>query len=162
MVRRPSIRIRAARTDEAGALSELSQRSKAHWGYDPAFLDACADELRIDPPALDDARQVWRVAVDDRRIAGVYGLVPLDADTAELEALFVEPDAIGAGIGACLVDDALREARARGYRRLIIQGDPNATGFYAAMGAVRIGERESASIPGRFLPLFELCIPEPR
>ena len=162
MARRPSIRIRAARTDEAAALSELSQRSKAHWGYEPAFLDACADELRIEPSALDDTRQVWRVAIDDRRIAGVYGLVPLNADSIELEALFVEPAAIGAGIGACLVDDALCEARARGYRRMIIQGDPNATGFYKAMGAVEIGERESSSIPGRFLPLFELGIPEPR
>jgi GNAT superfamily N-acetyltransferase len=163
MERRPrlaAVRIRAARTDEAAALTGLSLRSKAYWGYEPEFLRACADELRIDPALLDDARQVWRVAVDGTRVAGVYGLAPKDADTVELEALFVEPDAIRAGVGASLVEDALCEARARGYERVVIQGDPNAAGFYIAVGAKQIGERESASIPGRFLPLFELDVPD--
>jgi predicted N-acetyltransferase YhbS len=161
MVRRRNqadIRIRAARAEEAAALSGLSLRSKAHWGYDSAFIDACTDELRVEPAAIDDTRQVWRVAVKDSGIAGVYGLTPMDADTIQLEALFVEPELIGAGIGACLVDDAMREARARGYQKLIIQGDPHAAGFYVAIGARQIGERESGSIPGRYLPLFELSI----
>lgn len=152
------VRIRAARAEEAAALSELSLRSKAHWGYDPAFIDACADELRVEPAAIDDTRQVWRVAVRDSRVAGLYGLTPMDADTVQLEALFVEPDVIGAGIGACLVDDAMCEARARGYQKMIIQGDPHAAGFYVAIGASQIGEQESGSIPGRYLPLFELSI----
>ncbi len=156
-----TVRIRAARTDEAAALGELSRRSKAYWGYDEAFLDACADELRVDPAALEDARQVWRVADDNQHLTGVYGLVPVDADTVELEALFVDPDSIGTGVGGCLIDDAVREAQARGFRRMIIQGDPNAAGFYLAVGGKRAGERESASIPGRFLPLFELDIPDP-
>jgi len=41
---------------------------------------------------------------------------------------------------------------------MIIQGDPNAEGFYRAMGAERIGEQESHSIPGRMLPLFSLSL----
>jgi hypothetical protein len=32
----------------------------------------------------------------------------------------------------------------------------HAAGFYAAIGARAIGSRESASIPGRELPLYEL------
>lgn len=31
--------IRRARADEAGTLSELAFRSKAHWGYDDDFME---------------------------------------------------------------------------------------------------------------------------
>ena len=154
-----TIRIRTARKDEARALTELSRRSKAYWGYDNAFLEACADELYIGPAALDDMNQTWRVATEADSIAGVYGLAPVNAETVELAALFVEPGAIGKGIGRRLVDDALHRAQADGFQRMLIQGDPNAEGFYKAMGARRTGERESGSIRGRFLPLFELEIP---
>ena len=41
------MRIRAARADEATALTALVMRSKAYWGYDERFLAACRDELRI-------------------------------------------------------------------------------------------------------------------
>ena len=37
---------------------------------------------------------------------------------------------------------------------LTIQGDPNAQKFYIVAGGVLTGERESASIPGSFLPTF--------
>lgn len=148
--------IRRAASDESELLTELSMRSKAYWGYDPAFIAACADELRIDASDLSDPSQVWRVAEADARITGVYGLVPVDDDIVELEALFVEPGDIGSGVGRRLVDDAVAVARRKGFSRILIQGDPNAEGFYLAVGAHRAGERESGSIPGRFLPLFEI------
>jgi len=70
--------------------------------------------------------------------------------------LFVEPEEIGRGHGRALLSHARDEARRRGYRVLVIQGDPNAARFYEACGARRVGEKGSASIPGRLLPLFEL------
>lgn len=42
--------------------------------------------------------------------------------------------------------------------RLVCQSDPFAEGFYLAMGMSRIGERASASIPGRKLPLLEMTL----
>ena len=152
------VRVRPAREDEAAALSALGLRSKAYWGYDAAFIEACREELAVEPAALTDDDQCWRVAVDDDdRPIAYYGLAPTeDRETLELEALFVSPDAIGTGIGRRLTDDARRAARARGRSRIIIQGDPHAADFYRAVGAVPIGERESGSIPGRYLPLFEL------
>jgi hypothetical protein len=57
-----------------------------------------------------------------------------------------------------MIADALRRSVARGFRVLEIQGDPNAARFYERVGARRIGERESASVPGRMLPLFELAV----
>jgi GNAT superfamily N-acetyltransferase len=75
---------------------------------------------------------------------------------AELEALFVEPDAIGRGYGKKLMQHARKTALAMGCNTVIIQGDPHAEPFYASIGARRIGTRPSASIAGRELPLFRL------
>ncbi len=72
----------------------------------------------------------------------------------ELEALFVEPVHIGSGIGRALITHAKNFIAESGGSTLIIQGDPNAERFYRAVGAQLIGKKESASIPGRFLPML--------
>jgi hypothetical protein len=41
------VEIRKARPDEAGELTELALRSKAHWGYDEAFMASCREELTV-------------------------------------------------------------------------------------------------------------------
>jgi SAM-dependent methyltransferase len=43
--------------------------------------------------------------------------------------------------------------------RLTIDADPHAEAFYVAMGAARVGESPSGSIPGRMLPRLELSVP---
>lgn len=57
---------------------------------------------------------------------------------AALGLLFVEPSAIGRGVGRLLYRDALRRAVDLGVRRLVIDSDPHAAGFYRAMGAVAV------------------------
>ncbi|MEA3019544.1 MAG: hypothetical protein QOI47_1068, partial [Actinomycetota bacterium] len=141
--------IRAARPDEAGALSSLAMRSKAHWGYDDAFMEACRAELTITPemtPRVD-------VAELDGALVGMVRLEP-----SRLDDLFVEPDAIGTGVGRALLRHVVRRAATEGMRHLIVDADPNAEGFYLSMGAVRTGESPSASIPGRMLPRLELSV----
>ena len=79
---------------------------------------------------------------------------------AELEALFVKPGYLRQGIGKMLVAHLRNEARLLGIREIRIQGDPNADEFYRYIGAEPAGYRESASIPGRFLPVYRLTIGE--
>jgi GNAT superfamily N-acetyltransferase len=100
------------------------------------------------------------VLVDGDSILGFHSVEALSESDWELDALFVEPEHIGTGIGRLLVQHALKIVSERGATRLIIQGDPNATEFYQALGARQIGTRESGSIPGRFLPLFEIEVGE--
>jgi GNAT superfamily N-acetyltransferase len=140
--------------DEADMLSDLAFRSKAHWGYPPEFMEACRDELTVTSSAIAAGRVF--VLDDHWTPVGVYSLDDLPDGGIELGHLFVEPGRFGTGVGRQLVEHACRTAHALGYRRLVIQGDPNAEGFYARCGAVRIGDRQSASIPGRKLPLFEI------
>lgn len=143
---------------DAGALSGLALRSKAHWGYSQEFIAACRAELTYAPERMCEPGTSFVVAEVAGTIVGFYALARLSPAEAELEALFVEPDHIRRGIGRRLMEDALQRARTMAIRRIVIQGDPNAADFYRATGAVQVGTRESASIPGRILPLFAVSI----
>ena len=149
-------KIRAACRDESEALSDLALRSKAFWGYSNEFLEACREELTVDASRMPEDRYQCFVAEKSNVIIGFYTLSFVSDDACELEALFVEPEHIGQGVGRMLLTHATRLLSRRGVRRLTIQGDPNATRFYLAAGALPIGERESGSIPGRLLPYFEI------
>ena len=73
--------------------------------------------------------------------------------------LFVEPSAIGRGVGRALLADARRDAASRGWTTLRVESDPGAEGFYLAHGARRVGLVSSGSVTGRELPLLELPVP---
>ena len=143
--------IRRARPEEASALSALALRSKAHWGYDAAFLEACRADLTLS--VHDVATSLVYVLEAERGVAGFYRLRGR-GDGAELADLFVAPEAIGQGQGRRLWQHAVATARRLGYRRLVLQSDPHAEGFYRTMGAERVGESPSMVFPGRRLPLM--------
>lgn len=145
--------IRDAVPGEAAALSALALRSKAHWGYDAAFLEACRDELTLRDDEL-AARRVL-VAELDGAVAG-FGTLEGEPPYGELGMLFVEPTAIGRGVGGALLAALVAQARSTGFTRLAIDADPNAEAFYLAHGAVRVGAVASGSVPGRVLPQLEL------
>lgn len=147
--------LRPARPGDAEAISALAMRAKAHWGYSDAFMEACRDELSYPPEEV--AAGGFQVAVQGDTILGFYALVKISPTAMELDALFVDPPAMGRGCGRALMDHALaRCAEDMEITRLVIQADPNAAAFYERAGAVLIGERPSDSIPGRTLPLYEI------
>lgn len=142
---------RRARPQEAGALSALALRSKAHWGYDAGFMEACRRELTLTPEFIEHDHVY--VLESGGCLIGFYTLTKWNADI-ELGHFFVDPPAIGRGAGRRLWEDAVDRAVELGYTRLIIQSDPNAEGFYRKLGAERIGEVPSQVRPGRTLPLL--------
>jgi GNAT superfamily N-acetyltransferase len=143
--------IRDARDDDCDTLSALAFESKAHWGYDDAFMEACRAELTVTPK--DRARASIRIAEQDGSIVGFHAV-----DYHEILWFFVAPARMREGIGATLFADACSVARARGITTLRIESDPNAATFYERMGAVRIGVAPSASVPGRDLPVFAIDV----
>lgn len=149
------MRLRVARAEEAGSLSALALRSKAYWGYDAAFLEACRVELTFSP-ATCGSGTVW-VAERTGRLLGFSALSGTPPH-GELAALFVDPPAIGHGVGAALLRATLRHAYRRGFRGLELAADPGAEGFYRHHGAERLGTVASGSIPGRRLPLMRFTL----
>ncbi len=150
--------LRPPRPSEAGQLTELALRSKAHWGYSEEFMAACRAELTVTETDLQAEHLSYCLVEVDGAPVGFYCLEQLDKDEFELDALFVEPTHIGAGLGRQLLAHALDSARTRGGRTLWIQGDPHAVAFYLAAGAVQVGTRPSGSVAGRDLPLFKLTL----
>jgi GNAT superfamily N-acetyltransferase len=148
------LKIRAARAEEAGALTALCKRSKAHWGYDADFMRLSDAALTIAP---DFIAQGGVLAAEDAsgRLLGVASIAPMEeGGVFDLVHLFIEPDFIKSGLGRALFDAAATLARARAGRILTILADPNAAGFYRRMGARDLGDAPSDSIPGRTLPLL--------
>lgn len=97
--------LRAAHPGEEPALCTLAMRSKAHWGYDAAFLAACCAELAVREEQV--GRRQVTVAVDAGRAVG-FTAVDDDLAEPELVALFVEPAAIGCGVGCGVAQSGQR------------------------------------------------------
>lgn len=146
-------KIRRAKADDAATLTELALRSKAHWGYDAAFLEACRAELTVTDERIREGQTY--VCEEDACVVAFYAL-DVDGDTADVAFFFVAPDRIGSGVGRGLWEHLVGTARSLRTDRIRIESDPFAEGFYERMGAQRIGVAPSGSIPGRSLPLLEV------
>lgn len=59
----------------------------------------------------------WRAA----RLAGIGALKALGDGTGELKSMRTHPEHLRAGVAAALLEHAIAEARARGYRRLSLE-----------------------------------------
>lgn len=150
--------IREARPEECEALSALCMRSKAHWGYDQAILAQCEDELSLLPEDIVADHVV--VADDQGSVKGVLHAILSESEAeparAEIEKLFVDPAAMGCGLGKALFNQACAWACEHGVLTLELASDPQAVPFYQSMGMVQIGQVPSGSIKGRSLPLMRL------
>ncbi|MCB2124564.1 MAG: GNAT family N-acetyltransferase [Rhodobacteraceae bacterium] len=149
------ITIRPARTGELAELSILCLRSKAVWGYDADFLAACRPRLILRPE--DTATSHVAVATRRGHAMGVLQLT-VQGESAMLNKLFVEPQALRTGIGRALFAEAVRIAREAGARTLVIDSDPAAAGFFRRMGASPAGEVACDCVPGHTLPRLLLAL----
>ncbi len=151
--------IRAPTLNELSGLSDLCFRSKAVWGYDEKFMEACRGELWFEPRDL----ELTPIAVAERngKPIGVAQIKVVDGE-ADLLKLFVEPSALRSGGGRALLVWATDVAKELGATRLTIDADPGAAPFYRRMGAFDVGQAPSGSVPGRMLPklVMNLCLPD--
>lgn len=150
--------IRPATPAEAGSISALAMRSKAHWGYSREFMEACRAELTWSPGALEDPGVSFFVVEEGSELAGFYAIEHVSGFEFELTALFVEPNRIGTGVGRALIEHAKSEVRERSGSVLLIQSDPHAEHFYRTAGGELVGQRPSESVPGRSLPFFKVTL----
>lgn len=112
--------VRAATATDLGALQALYRRSAAYWP-DEADLVAAHPEWLEPTPTQVEAGWV-SVAERDGRIVG-FSTVTAER---ELEALFVDPPAMGLGVGRALVEAA--------GAPLVVTANRNAVPFYRRVG----------------------------
>lgn len=146
------LRIRRALPEEAEILTALIIRSKAHWGYDAALLETWRSDLTLDPETIARDPVYCAEDVDSGGIVGVSHFYRQSEEEVYFDHLFVEPAAMGQGVGAQLWQHAVRQSAAQGARVVVFGADPNARPFYERMGAVVVGWNMSSIVPGRRTP----------
>jgi predicted N-acetyltransferase YhbS len=119
--RQPSrITIRAERRSDVAAREKLLDAA-----FGPGRFAKSSERLR---EGRAPARGLAFTAVDGKRLIGTVRLWSVAAGAAEgcllLGPLAVASDVRGLGVGADLMWRALREAKRRGYRAVLLVGDP--------------------------------------
>ena len=133
--------IQKAQPNEAEELTGVAFAAKRHWDYPESWIQSWATELTI---STDEVTQnPTYKAVVDSVTAGFYWL-RINVPAAELNGLWVKPDAMGKGFGRALFEHAEKIAQEQGATRLIIVSDPHALGFYQRMGATVYGQQSAA------------------
>lgn len=153
-----SLTVRLATPADAAALADLGRRAfVAKFGhlYRPedlaAFLDGSHTEQKLHAELADPGMVTAVVEDGPRRLLAFCKLLlesslPRVTDAArplELKQLYGDPDVLGQGLGARLMDWALDEARRRGADEVqlsVWSENPGAQRFYARYGFVKVGE----------------------
>ena len=135
--RSPLARIRTARQDEADSLREIHRRASYIWPEDAPHLEANPDIFGVDATAIAAGRV--RVALDTTGNPLGFATWRPTGEDAELDDLFVEPQAMRHGNGSALLEDAARCARQAGLARLLVVAHPRTLAFYRRAGFVEQG-----------------------
>jgi GNAT superfamily N-acetyltransferase len=144
--------IRPPRPEEGERLREIAIAAKAHWGYPLEQVRSWADQGDFSAAGL-DAKE-FLVAEEDGRAVAFASLVGRGA-VCVLDDLWVEPAAMGKGVGSALFGAAKERARTLGARTLEWEAEPHAVGFYERMGG-RYLRDSPPSEWGRVLPVMGL------
>ena len=116
-----SVELTGYRPGGLGRVVELHGRYYgAEWGFDLAFEADIASELAAFLTRLDPAKDgFWHAWVDE----AVIGSITIDSyggaeDGAHLRWFIADPQIVGRGVGARLMDATMTFCRARGYKRV--------------------------------------------
>lgn len=111
------------RAPRPGDLGWVVQRNgalyAAEYGWNVVFEGLCAKIVAEFAAGEPKRQRCWIAELDGDKVGSVF-LMPLDAKTARLRLLFVEPRARGLGVGGRLVDECIRAARELRYRKLVL------------------------------------------
>lgn len=149
------MKIEKATPIDAQELTELTIRSKSYWNYGIKQIEEWRDDLTITADFI-ERTEIYKLMVREA-IVGYYAFSAQNEKEVELEFLFVDPWFIGQGYGGVLMSDFLQRIIISNYKKVRVEADPNAEGFYALVGFEVVGKLQS-SIEGRFLPIMELHV----
>ena len=127
-----AVAIRRAAEADTAAVAALHVRAW-QWAYrgllPDAYLDGLTEQIarrenmwRRQLQGAQPDRPVW-VAERGGEVIGFCNTSPArdgEAATAELQALYLDPEVVGTGVGAALMRHALADLRARGNRAVVL------------------------------------------
>lgn len=148
--------IRAARPDDGERLREIAIAAKAHWGYELDRVEEWAAHGDFSATGL--RTKEFYVAERDGHAVAFSSLIP-QGEICVLDDLWVEPDAMGGGVGRELFEHALERAAELAARTLEWEAEPHAVGFYERMGGRYVRDSDPSEW-GRILPIMGIDVPQ--
>jgi GNAT superfamily N-acetyltransferase len=146
------VRIRPGRPEDGPRLREIAIAAKSHWGYDLDQVRGWGAGITVVPE--DGGKQIL-VAEDSAGAIAGWASVEQRPEAWWLDDLWVDPDRMGAGVGALLFREAARMARSTGAARMEWEAEPNAMGFYEKMGGRLFRDSEPTEW-GRVIPVMSI------
>lgn len=145
--------IQPAHTDDHETLTTITKKSKAFWGYSEDLLLVWDETLTITQDYI-NKHPVYTFAVEDK-IVGYYSYILEDEHSIKLDNLFLLPQYIGKGLGRYLITDFLNRIQNHTHKRVYLESEPYAEGFYKKHGFTTTGKIETF-VKDRFMPVMEL------
>lgn len=127
------------------------------YGWDWTYEALVAEIIGQFVKNFDADREKCWIAERDGEVAGSVFLVRQDDQIAKLRLLYVEPSARGLGLGRRLVEECLRFAKSRGYRRIELWTNDcltSARRIYEAVGFTLVREEPHRSFGKDLLGQF--------
>lgn len=144
--------------NDADRLSEIALAAKRFWGYPDYWISLWNNKLIVTPEFI-KLNKVW-VATGSEILLGFSAISTAKKsgeEVVELEHMWVLPSYMKKGIGKMLLSEIVKFCRVNHIRKIRIESDPNAKGFYEKMGARHVGYIDSIPRP-RQLPVLEINI----
>lgn len=149
------MRIETAQKEDSVTLTDITYKGKAFWGYSAEQLERWKNELTISPEYI-EKHETYKLLIEHETI-GYYSFLKIDDDTIKLDNIFLLPEYIGKGYGRILMLDCIHKSKILQAKRIILDAEPNAEGFYKRLGFETYNRMES-SIKRRLLPQMELYL----
>ena len=144
---------RKAVKEDSESLSKLAYKSKAYWGYSESFMKQCKKDLTVTEDYIEE-QPVFLLEYNNRIIA----FYSFSLTNNKLEAMFIDPDYIGKGVGKIMWTHLMNKAKELGINEFTLDSEPKAEGFYLKMGAIKMGYSPSTVFPDRKLPRMRVQV----
>ena len=145
-----------AEPTEIEEINRLIESSKRYWGYSDELMEVWQRDLLVTRKDL-NSRTFWLMKINTEMV-GVFSLSLLSEGIFELEDFWLNPSAIGNGLGRKMFQFMIHCLQSTEATKLVIVSDPHAEGFYKKMGATRV-KFVNSKPEGRMLPVMDLLLP---
>ncbi|TYC51680.1 GNAT family N-acetyltransferase [Rhodobacterales bacterium] len=154
-----SLKLRPATLEDSPILTDILKRSKASRACSDNGSAGRGDDYQISDQTISAIHMT--VAEQNGKPVGFSGLSSQKGGAMLMDFLFVAPEAQRQGIGELLLIRAEDHTRWTNHRRLRLEAETGATGFYEKRGFSRLASRPSQSAGGDKIPLLEKDLTPP-